>query len=235
MTLNNSQKLLAGTLALVFTLGMTSPAFADTVLLDDDFDTENGGVGLLNYVSFDNWSISDGTVDLIGSPAFFELLPPGNGLYVDLDGSTNDSGIMTSEVFELEACEYELQFDLAGNHRDNGQDSVDVSLGALFSEQFTMDDDDALTTITRQIPVGSPTSESIVFAGLGNDNIGLLLDDVKFTQLDCSVPVAGELLSLDSSALVITGLTGSAAWMIPAVAGIAGAGIYLVKFRVNRF
>jgi len=47
-------------------------------------------------------------------------------------------------------------------------------------------------------------------------------------------PVAGELLSLDSSALVIAGLTGSAAWMIPAVAGIAGAGIYLVKLRANR-
>jgi hypothetical protein len=47
-------------------------------------------------------------------------------------------------------------------------------------------------------------------------------------------PVAGELLSLDTSALVIAVLTGSAAWMIPAVAGIAGAGIYLVKLRTNR-
>ena len=52
----------------------------------------------------------------------------------------------------------------------------------------------------------------------------------------CSIekPVAGELLSVDSSALVIAGLTGSAAWMIPAFAGIAGAGIYLVKLRTNR-
>ena len=46
--------------------------------------------------------------------------------------------------------------------------------------------------------------------------------------------VAGELLSLDTSALVIAGLTGSAVWMISTVAGIAGAGIYLVKFRSNR-
>jgi hypothetical protein len=55
-------------------------------------------------------------------------------------------------------------------------------------------------------------------------------------EIGCSIekPVAGELLSLDSSALVIAGLTGSAAWMIPAVAGIAGAGVYLVKTRVNR-
>jgi len=47
-------------------------------------------------------------------------------------------------------------------------------------------------------------------------------------------PVAGELLSLDSSALVIAGLTGSAVWMIPTIAGIAGAGMYLIKFRTNR-
>ncbi len=48
------------------------------------------------------------------------------------------------------------------------------------------------------------------------------------------VPVAGQLLSVDSSALVIGGLASSAIWMIPAVAGIAVAGVYLVKLRTNR-
>ena len=47
-------------------------------------------------------------------------------------------------------------------------------------------------------------------------------------------PVAGELLSFDSSALVVAGLTSSAIWMIPTIAGLAGAGLYLVKFRTNR-
>jgi len=54
-------------------------------------------------------------------------------------------------------------------------------------------------------------------------------------EIDCSqvVPVAGELLSLDNSALMIAGLS-SMIWMVPVVAGLAGAGIYLVKFRANR-
>jgi len=43
--------------------------------------------------------------------------------------------------------------------------------------------------------------------------------------------VAGELLSLDNSALMIAGLTSMTVWMIPAVAGLAGVGVYLVKFR----
>jgi hypothetical protein len=34
--------------------------------------------------------------------------------------------------------------------------------------------------------------------------------------------------------MIIGGLASSAVWMIPAVAGIAGTGIYLVKFRANR-
>lgn len=45
-------------------------------------------------------------------------------------------------------------------------------------------------------------------------------------------PVSGELLSLDSTALVISGLTSSAVWIVPALAGVTGAGIYL-KFRKN--
>ncbi|MDH3677406.1 MAG: hypothetical protein OEQ12_03805 [Nitrosopumilus sp.] len=46
--------------------------------------------------------------------------------------------------------------------------------------------------------------------------------------------VAGELLPLDSTALLIGGLTSMSVWMIPTVASIAGAGIYLIKYRTNR-
>jgi len=46
--------------------------------------------------------------------------------------------------------------------------------------------------------------------------------------------VAGELLPLDNSALMIAGLTSMTVWMVPAIAGLAGAGVYLVKFRANR-
>jgi len=46
--------------------------------------------------------------------------------------------------------------------------------------------------------------------------------------------VAGELLSVNSSALMIAGLTSMSIFMIPAVAGLAGAGVYLIKFRANR-
>lgn len=59
----------------------------------------------------------------------------------------------------------------------------------------------------------------------------------SFEQHFSQVPpkaVAGELLSLDSMALVVAGLSSSAVWMIPTVVGLAGAGIYLIKTRTNR-
>jgi len=44
-------------------------------------------------------------------------------------------------------------------------------------------------------------------------------------------PVAGELLPLDNSSLFLAGIQSMTVWMIPTILGLAGAGIYLVKFR----
>jgi len=46
--------------------------------------------------------------------------------------------------------------------------------------------------------------------------------------------VGGELLPIDSTALVLAGLQTSAIWMLPVLAGLAGAGFYLIKFRTNK-
>jgi len=41
-------------------------------------------------------------------------------------------------------------------------------------------------------------------------------------------------LPMNTSALMIAGLTSMSVWMVPAVVGLAGVGVYLVKFRANR-
>jgi len=43
--------------------------------------------------------------------------------------------------------------------------------------------------------------------------------------------VAGELLPLDSTALFLAGIQSMTVWMIPTILGLAGVGVYLVKFR----
>jgi len=47
-------------------------------------------------------------------------------------------------------------------------------------------------------------------------------------------PVAGEIVPLNTTALFISSLSSSMIWMAPAIVGIAGVGVYLVKFRSNK-
>jgi len=53
-------------------------------------------------------------------------------------------------------------------------------------------------------------------------------------RLECSSLVGGSLLPLDSSALFLAGIQSMTVWMIPTIAGLAGVGVYLVKYRANR-
>ena len=166
-----------------------------TVVFSDNFDAENGGNGQLNYNSFQNWTVSDGTVDLIGN-GFFDFLP-GNGLYVDLDGSTFDPGVLTQStpIFFKSGVEYTLSFELAGNNTGGGDDTVTVfiDVGALVSDSITLAEDDPFTTFTYTF-LGDGTSKSIAFSNDGNNNIGALLDDVVITAVP--LPTASALAGL---------------------------------------
>jgi hypothetical protein len=58
---------------------------------------------------------------------------------------------------------------------------------------------------------------------------------LKVEESQCGEsPVAGELLAIDNSALLLVGLQSSAIWMIPAFAVIAGTGAYIVKSRMQK-
>lgn len=158
---------------------LVSQASAATVVFEDDFNAEHGGTGVLNYAAFAQWTVSGGTVDLIGNG--FHDFQPGNGLYVDMDGSTNNAGKMTSIDLNLAAGTYILSFDLAGNHRNTAVESVSVqvNLGSLLNESFTLAMNDPFTTFTRQFTVAAPTTVQLSFEGAGGDNIGMLLDNVE--------------------------------------------------------
>ncbi len=165
--------------------GLVLHKSSGTTLVEDNFNTENGGIERLNYDGFANWNVTRGSVDLIGS--FFDPFP-GNGLYVDLDGSTFNAGRLESKItFTLDPGEYVLKFDLGGSTRGD-VNTVVVALGGVFSEEFTLASNDPLTTITRNIPVSTPTSGNLSFDHSGSDNIGLILDNVKLT-LEATVTI----------------------------------------------
>lgn len=170
-----------------------------TTLLQDNFNQENRSVGLLNYNQFANWNVIKQSVDLIGN-GYFDFLP-GNGLYVDLDGSRGQAGTLQSKtIFDFQAGDtVNLNFQLAGNQRNDVIDPTTVSLGSLFSETFRLPKLQEFTSFTRSFTVASATSAKLEISETGGDYFGLLLDNVTLTK---SVPESGSIIDLAHSFLL---------------------------------
>jgi len=186
-------------IGLLLILGLASnPLLADVVLLSDDFDNE--GPESWNYNNFQKWTVTDGSVDLLGPGGWNPF--PAYGKYVDLDGSTLDAGRLISKtIFALTpGIIYTLKFDLAGSQWGD-TNTVDVSLGS-FSESFTLDPSAPFTTYSRNISLPFATSAQLIFDHRGGDNKGLLLDNVQLSY----VPLPGAVCLLGS------GLVGLLGW-----------------------
>jgi len=161
------------------------PVMAD--IFSDDFNSEGTG---LNYNSFANWDVSDGTVDVIGTGTSWAWFAATHDLYVDMDGSSGDAGKMTTKTsFSLAPGTYTLSFDLAGNQRGYPDDTVivQVDMGGLFSNSYSLSSSDTFRTITETFTVGSATSAALSFEGVGSDNVGMLLDNVHLTPVPGAV------------------------------------------------
>lgn len=174
MKLNQAALLLAGLF-----VAAQSPA---TPIFDDNFNAYNGGVGVLNFSTFGgNWTISNGTVDLIGN-GYFDL-HPGNGLYIDLDGSTGAAGKMVSKPIALGAGSYELSFGLGGSRRNNDNEvSVSVDVG-IASTSYTVLSAAPFVTQTMVFTLLAPQNINLVFKNAGGDNVGAILDNVKLNAV----------------------------------------------------
>ena len=83
---------------------------------------------------------------------------------------------MTNE-FVLDPGQYVLEFDLAGNHRTTTPESVivQVALGSLAGQDFSLNRNDAFQTYSMAFTVDSQMVAALGFAGVGGDNIGMLL------------------------------------------------------------
>jgi hypothetical protein len=164
---------------IVISLMLVSGNSFASVVFQDNFNLEHGGVYQTNYNNFTNWIVSDGTVDLIGAGSPYNYFP-GNGLYVDLDGSTNNAGKMTTKT-TFGPGWYNLQFDLGGCYVRNQSNTVTVSLGG-YTENIILAQNFPLTTFTRDVYLSAPGNMNLIFNHAGGDNVGLILDNVKLTS-----------------------------------------------------
>ncbi|MDX2198265.1 MAG: cadherin domain-containing protein [Phycisphaerae bacterium] len=158
-------------------------------LLNDTFNSENGGVGVLNDATLQNWNVIEGTIDTIGN-GFFDF-QQGNGIYLDLDGSTGNAGTLQLKPgFALPPGTYEISFDIAGNLRNAGTDTLQVSAGngSLFSETFTVESNETFHTVRGVFTVNSQMDFDLTFTHGGGDNQGILLDNIRLREVTPNTP-----------------------------------------------
>lgn len=173
-------------------LGGTGGAADEPPLFADSFEgetLETQGLYTTNYVEFAQWDASSGTVDVtvlpngfIDSPGNYGPGRAGEGIVVDLNGSTNQDGkLETKQPLSLAAgVSYTLRYSLA--NAKNQTNAVTVRLGNVVLETRSLS---AISEFTRYQTTFTPTDElsaKLVFESLGGgDSDGLLLDNVSLS------------------------------------------------------
>lgn len=169
------------------------------VILSDNFDAAPLALNWPGDAVFTSLGTGGATTDLIGAPGFFDFLP-GNGRYVDMDGSSGVPGILQS-VASFGPGDYTLSFWLAGNQRNAAPKAVDVFFGTDLIASLTLQSSDPFTLFTFNFT--STAGGTLTFAQQGpGNNQGTLLDNVTL-----SVPEPGALALAVGALLSMLGLS----------------------------
>lgn len=156
-----------------------APAFGNTIFYDN-FDSNS--LNLNNPPA--GWTSTNGTVDVLVEPNPWGLpCLGGSGACIDLDGSTFQAGVLTSNAtFNLIAgVQYTLTYYLAGSQRGD-TNTVAVSFGGA-TQVHELGSAVPYTQFTLLVTPGTNlTGQAISFANSGGDNIGALLDTVELNE-----------------------------------------------------
>ena len=173
-------------IALLGSFYLISSASAQTTVFQDNFDGET--LGAPTATPLTNWTVAGaGGVDVLGSipsPGFSDVYP-GNGNYLDMDGTCGNATI-TSSPLTLPAGTYTLSFEF-GNYSTESGNILKVSFGTVFTQNFStpaLNSPPTLTPEAVSFSVTTSTTGSIVFQETGGsvNCVGTILDDVKLTS-----------------------------------------------------
>lgn len=216
------------TIAAFALAAFATPASA-AVVYSNNFDAENGGNTALNYNSFNGLTVTDGTVDLVKSGDYGIICAGGAGACVDLDGSTNNAGLTSSNSYAFNAGErVSLTFLFSGNQRQLPADFAliyfqfgGVATGTWGYNSTAYGNGNLGSFNTTELGLGLPNVQpglamtdfeffflassagtvSFTFEDQGNDNVGVIIDNVALSIGAVPEPSAWALLILGFGAV----------------------------------
>jgi len=159
--------------------------------------------------------LASGNNALGGANSDYETGGLGPGTYFSdfTDLGVSDHG----SVFDLklgplavgESKSFKIYYGVAEN-----EDDAETALTVIDAELFSL----GQSSTTDGPTLGTPWTFIWAFEGVGGVS---------------QFPVGGEFLPIDNSALLIAGVSANAVWILPMLAGLAGAGIYLTRSKFN--
>lgn len=177
------------------------------VIFSDNFNADLRGLNKTTFVG--GWTVGNGSVDVIGAgpgnapgagpgqpgdATGYDFLP-GNGNYIDLDGSSRDSGVFGKTLTLTGGVSYIASFQLAGSQR-NFMESINAVFGTT-SQLFSYAKNVGFTTSTLSFTPSVTGSYVLSFAEPGpSNNEGLLLDNVTVSGVTAAVPEPSTLATM---------------------------------------
>jgi hypothetical protein len=160
-------------------LAASASSHAAITVFSDNFDadaTRNNATGFVQ-----GWTVTNGTVDVDGT-GFVHNELPGNGHYIDLDGSTMKAGLFSNSFTANAGLTYTMSFDIAGNQRNYGKDTVDVVFGNT-QQTYVIGQADSVSTKTLTFTPQTSGVYNFSFQNRGGDNRGAFLTQVSITTV----------------------------------------------------
>lgn len=173
------KNILARALGVAFVLAI--PAAAG-IVFTSDFESDS----LALNTTPAGWTVSNGTVDVVG-PGFFGTVCGNGTRCVDMDGSTSNAGDMSRTFMATAGYSYLLSWDMNGNSRGAGDDTMTVSVGGT-SKMYTLNANTALAGYSLNWVANASGLQTVMFSHAGGDNFGILLDNVVLTETASAIP-----------------------------------------------